>query len=83
VIRYYRAALGRQPSYEEFLRDMTSVTGQTAAEVTARREAFARSFIERNDVRALTETDTNAEYVGRLATTAGVTLANRTRWWRI
>lgn len=77
VIRYYRAALGRQPSYEEFLRDMTSVTGATAEQVTARREAFARSFIERSDVRALSETDTNAEYVARLATTAGVTLVNR------
>ncbi|MGI9107393.1 MAG: carboxypeptidase regulatory-like domain-containing protein [Pyrinomonadaceae bacterium] len=77
VIRFYRAALGRRPSYEEFLRDMTSVTGQTDAEVIARREAFATSFIVRSDVRALTERDTNAEYVARLATTAGITIANR------
>jgi hypothetical protein len=77
VYRFYKAALGRLPSYEEFLRDTTSVTGGTEAEVVARREAYAAAWVERADFLALTEGITNAEYVDGLATAAGVTIQNR------
>ncbi|HYP02428.1 MAG TPA: carboxypeptidase regulatory-like domain-containing protein, partial [Pyrinomonadaceae bacterium] len=76
VYRFYKASLGRLPTYEEFLRDMTSVTGQTEAEVIAKREAFADAWVERADFVALNEGITNAEYVDGLATTAGVSLSN-------
>jgi hypothetical protein len=77
VYRFYKATLGRVPSYEEFLRDMTSVTGQTEAEVVARREAFANAWVERADFVALNEGITNAEFVDQLAATAGVPIAGR------
>jgi hypothetical protein len=77
VYRFYKASLGRAPTYEEFLRDMTSVTGQTEAEVVARREAFAQAWVERADFVALNEGITNAEFVDQLATSAGVSIANR------
>ncbi|HEV7903867.1 MAG TPA: carboxypeptidase regulatory-like domain-containing protein [Pyrinomonadaceae bacterium] len=77
VYRFYKATLGRVPTYEEFLRDMTSVTGQTEAEVVARREAFANAWVERADFVALNEGITNAEFVDQLAATAGVPLAGR------
>ena len=76
VYRFYKASLGRLPTYEEFLRDMTSVTGQTEAEVVARREAFANAWVERADFVAINEGITNAEYVEGLAATAGVPIAN-------
>ncbi|HEY0099820.1 MAG TPA: DUF4214 domain-containing protein [Pyrinomonadaceae bacterium] len=77
VYRFYKASLGRVPTYEEFLRDMTSVTGQTEAEVVARREAFADAWVERADFVALNEGITNAEFVEGLAAKAGVTIAGR------
>ncbi|MDQ1591371.1 MAG: hypothetical protein QOG71_1998, partial [Pyrinomonadaceae bacterium] len=77
VYRFYKAALGRLPTYEEFLRDTTSVTGQTEAEVVALREAYADAWVERADFLALTEGITNAEYVDGLAAAAGVTIQNR------
>ncbi|MDQ1557736.1 MAG: hypothetical protein QOD32_796, partial [Pyrinomonadaceae bacterium] len=77
VYRFYKAALGRLPTYEEFLRDTTSVTGQTEAEVVALREAYADAWVERADFLALNEGITNAEYVEGLAAAAGVTIQNR------
>jgi hypothetical protein len=65
------------PTYEEFLRDTTSVTGGTAAEVVAKREAFGKSWVERNDFLALTETLTDGEYVDYLTKTAGVEIGSR------
>ena len=77
VYRFYKASLGRQPTYEEFLRDMSNVSGETDAEVNARREAFADLWVSRADFRALMETVSNAEYVDQLAARAGITIANR------
>jgi hypothetical protein len=77
VYRFYKASLGRLPTYEEFLRDTTSVTGGTAAEVVAKREAFGKAWVERNDFLALTETLTDGEYVDYLTKTAGVEIGSR------
>jgi|GEM_PF-3281451 len=77
VYRFYKASLGRQPTYEEFLRDMSNVSGETDAEVNARREAFADLWVSRTDFRALMETVSNADYVDQLAARAGITIANR------
>jgi hypothetical protein len=72
IYRFYRASLGRLPSYEEFLRDMASVTGRTEAEVNAKREAFANAWVERPDFLALNEGISNGEYVDSLTATAGI-----------
>jgi len=40
VIRFYKVSLGTNPTYREFTRDSERVTGQTAAEVNANRDAF-------------------------------------------
>jgi len=77
VYRFYKAGLGRLPTYEEFLRDTTSVTGQTEGEVVARREAYAAGWAERADFLALTEGITQAEYVDYLGETTGVRVRNR------
>jgi hypothetical protein len=86
VYRFYKASLpdagasslaGRQPTYEEFLRDMKSLDGATAAEVVARRDEFAQNWLARPDISALYEGLSNADFVDKLARTAGVTLAAR------
>jgi hypothetical protein len=86
LYRFYKASLpdlfagslnGRQPTYEEFLTDLNSLTAQTAAEVNARREAFADAWTERPDFRAIYDGLSDAEYVDKLAETANLTLANR------
>jgi len=77
VYRFYRASLGRQPTYEEFLRDITSISGQTDAEVNARLEAFAGEWVKRADFKAIYDPLSNQGYVDKLVQTAGVTLTNR------
>ena len=84
VYRFYKATLpelftggGRQPTYEEFLTDLNSISGRTAAEVNARKDAFADLWLERPDVRALYEGLSDADYVDRLLLTAGLTLPTR------
>jgi hypothetical protein len=47
VIVFYRVAFNRLPTYTEFANDLASVTGATAAEVVARRAAFANNFVLR------------------------------------
>jgi len=79
VYRYYKASLGRLPTYEEFLRDTTSVTGGTEAEVVAKREAFGAAWVRRADFVALTETLTDGEYVEYLGATSGVEVGGATR----
>ncbi|HEX8071742.1 MAG TPA: FG-GAP-like repeat-containing protein [Pyrinomonadaceae bacterium] len=87
VYRFYKASLpdilagslaGRQPSYEEFLTDLNSISGaQTAAEAEALKEAFTRAWVERPDFRSLYEGLSEADFVDKLATTAGLPLPNR------
>src|SRR5205085_9215181 len=87
VYRFYKAALpdlftgslaGRQPTYEEFLTDLNSVSGgQTTAEVNARKDAFTDAWLDRPDFRALYEGLSDADFVDKLALTANFTLSNR------
>lgn len=72
VYRFYKATLGRMPKYAEFVLDMGRVTGRTDAEVIARREAFAREWLERAEFRARYDGTTNAEFVDRLLEAAGI-----------
>ena len=76
VYRFYRASLGRRPLYTEIAADMARVTGATAAEVTARRAAFATEWLARPEVAArYPATLTPEAFVDALLQTAGVALA--------
>ncbi len=87
IIRFYKASLpdlfaggttGRQPSYEEFLTDLDSISGgQTAQDVEARKTAFTKAWLERPDLRAVYESLSDADFVDTLARTAALTLPNR------
>ncbi len=75
VYRFYRVSLGRLPRYVEIIPDMRSVTGATAEEVQAKRDAFADTWVERAGFVALyPNTLSDAAYVTKLIGTAGVTL---------
>jgi hypothetical protein len=76
VIRFYKASLGTNPDYRSFARDAQRVTGQTAAEVFANRDAFTNEWTQRADFRAAYDPLSNQAYVQKLEQTAGVTLAN-------
>jgi hypothetical protein len=75
--RFYAVSFGRLASYDEFARDMRSLTGQTAEEALAKRAAFAGSWVQRGDFRQKYDSLSNAAFVDTLLQTAGVTLANR------
>jgi hypothetical protein len=77
VIRFYRVSLGRNPGYREFTRDSQRVTGQTAEEVFANRDAFTVEWVERADFKAMYDGLSNQAYVDKLEETAGVTLSNK------
>jgi hypothetical protein len=77
VIRFYRVSLGTNPGYRVFTRDSQRVTGQTAAEVFANRDAFTNEWVERADFRAIYDGLSNQAYVDKLEQTAGVTLPNK------
>jgi hypothetical protein len=75
VYLFYKVSLGRLPRYVEIIPDMRSVTGATAAEVQAKRDAFANTWIERSEFMTLyPNTLSDAAYVTKLLQTAGVTL---------
>ncbi|HEV2799471.1 MAG TPA: Calx-beta domain-containing protein [Pyrinomonadaceae bacterium] len=79
VIRFYRVSLGRNPGYREFTRDSQRVTGATAEEVFANRDAFTGEWVQRADFRAIFDGLSNQEYVDKLEQTAGVTLSNKSQ----
>jgi len=78
VYRFYKASLGRLPTYPEIVAGMRSVTGATEAEVIAKREAFAANWVSRADFAAAYPASmTPTAYVDALLATAGVTVSNR------
>ena len=77
VIRFYLAALGRFPTYREFIRDTQRINGATPEEVFANQAAYTNEFVLRADFREIYDALANAAYVDRLLQTAGITLPNR------
>jgi hypothetical protein len=75
--RFYALSFGRLATYDEFTRDMRSLTGATAEETLAKRAAFAGSWVQRADFRAAYDSLSNAAFVDKLLQTGGVTLASR------
>ena len=75
VYRFYKVSLNRSPRYAEIIPDMRGVTGATAAEVEAKRDAFANLWTERTEfINLYPNTLSDADYVAKLIATAGVTL---------
>jgi hypothetical protein len=66
VIRFYRVAFDRLPTYREFITDMRSVTGATTQEVTQKKAAFAASFVTRPEFTAAYDALSNSAYVAAL-----------------
>ena len=77
VYRFYAVAFGRVPKYTEIIPDMQFVTGQTADEVNAKRDAYTNAFVGRPAFRSLYDGLANANYVDTLLRTAQVTISNR------
>jgi uncharacterized delta-60 repeat protein len=79
VFRFYKATLGRMPTYAEMVIAMAGVNGPTADEVNQKRAAFAGNWVLRADfLNAFPRNLTATEFVDNIFQTAGVTLSNRT-----
>jgi hypothetical protein len=72
VYRFYKLAFTRLPLYTEIVTDMRAVTGQTPAEVFAKKAAFTNGFVQRMEF-TNTYGGTNAEYVTTLMGRYGLT----------
>lgn len=66
VFRFYRAAFGRLPEYNEIAADMQAVTGQTPDDVYARKATFTSGFVQRQEFAASFGALSNADYVAGL-----------------
>ena len=66
VFKFYRLTLGRLPTYDEIVRDMRSVTGQTDEEVFAKRNAFTTAWVLRQDYRERLDLLNNSDFIDRL-----------------
>ena len=66
VFRFYKAALGRLPFYNEIIPDMAAVTDSTTQAVRAKKAAFAASFVARGEFQAAYGSLSNAAYVSAL-----------------
>jgi predicted Zn-dependent protease len=77
IYRFYAVAFGRLPKYAEIIPDLQFVTGQTEAELNAKRDAFTDAFAQRTAFRSIYDPLSNADYVDTLLRTARVTISNR------
>ena len=72
VFKFYRLTLGRLPTYDEISRDMRKVTGQTADEVFAKRDAFAPAWVLRDDYRLRFDNLNNMDFIDQLLRNIGL-----------
>lgn len=79
LIRFYSAAFGRRPTYQEFVRDLQRLTVATDAEVVPRRDAFTVEFTQREEFRVRYNSLSNDAFVSRLYDTAGIVLTATAR----
>ncbi|MDX6269948.1 MAG: hypothetical protein QOD28_1171 [Acidobacteriota bacterium] len=77
IYRFYAVAFGRLPKYAEIIPDLQFVTGQTADELIAKRDAYTNAFAQRPAFRSLYDQFSNADYVDALLRTARVSISNR------
>ena len=72
IYRVYKLAFNRLPEFAEIAPDMQIVTGQTAAEVYARKSAFTNAFIKRQEFASLYAGLSNADFVATLLSRYGL-----------
>jgi len=77
--RFYDAALGRRPTYKEFIPDMQKVGGaQSPEQEVISKNQYMNDFVLKDEFKALYPNSlTNQAYVDKLEQTAGVTLSNK------
>ena len=87
VYRFYKGALGRQPTFAEFTADTKSVAAGiivnnqlSAAQIEANKTAYANLFVDKLEFRAIYSGSTNQQYVDKLfeTTTINASAADRT-----
>ncbi len=66
IIGMYRVAFNRLPTYIEFSTDLASISGTTAAEVFAKRAAYANSFVARSEFTGIYGTMSSNTFVNTL-----------------
>jgi Domain of unknown function (DUF4394)/Bacterial Ig domain/Calx-beta domain/Domain of unknown function (DUF4214) len=78
IYKFYAAAFGRKPQYDEFMNDRARVSGfKTASELEQARLDFIANFINRPEFHSIYDSTTNTQFVDTVAFRAGVTLSNR------
>jgi len=79
LYRFYAAALGRVPTYLEFMMDLSRTTGfLSAQQVEAGKVAFIQEFVTRQEFKSKYDSVTDpAAYVNALEQTAQVMLSNK------
>jgi glucose/arabinose dehydrogenase len=73
VYRFYKVAFSRLPGYQEIIPDMSSVTGQTPAEVFQKKAAFTSAFVQRPEFTTTYGSLTSSQYVAALMATYNLT----------
>lgn len=73
IYRFYEAALGRQPQYDEYQNDLRSLTGfLTPEEAEERKRQFVEAFVNRQEFRNLYNSKANGQpFVDAVLATAG------------
>lgn len=78
VYRLYAAALGRVPHYNEFMMDLSLVTGfLTPQQLETNKVALIQEFMLRPEFSSRYNALSNPDFVNALEQTAGVTLPNK------
>ncbi len=76
--RFYEAALGRRPTYKEFIPDIQKVGGpQSPDQEAASKNQYMNEFVLRTDFKTAYDGLTNSQFVNKLEQTAGITLSNK------
>jgi hypothetical protein len=76
--RYYDAALGRRPTYTEFIPDMQKVGGALSPDQeTVAKNQYMNDFVNKTEFKGIYDGLSNQAYVDKLEQTAGVTLSNK------
>jgi hypothetical protein len=76
--RFYEAALGRRPTYKEFIPDIQKVGGpQSPEQEAASKTQYMNDFVQKTDFKNTYDALTNSQFVNKLEQTAGVTISNK------
>jgi hypothetical protein len=76
--RFYEAALGRRPLYNEFLPDMIKIGGSQSPEQEAQSKIqYMNEFVLRPEFKTIYDSLNNAAFVNKLEQIAGVVLSDK------